>query len=353
MRTAVHMFAATCLVGGCCAAHGVAAISPGATPSANMSHNEPPSTPPPAVLAEAAASGAPWTTSLLADHALVGRIWQPSNKTFVSLEVLEQHAARARFVLLGEKHDNPDHHRLQRDMLRVAVGQNGERRPALVLEMLDTSAQPAIDQWRAASSGDADDFARAVGWSERGWDWSMYRGIVAQGLGLGMPIVAANLSRAQAREIVKQGASASALRDLTLPELTAAHLAELEQELRDSHCGYMPEEMLPGMVLVQRARDAIMAKKVRHGSGAVLIAGNGHVRGDRGVGAVLGEPADEVLTLAWLEVREGVDDPAQYYAGGSGQVAPFDYLWFTPRLDDKDPCEELRKRYGGASKGKQ
>jgi uncharacterized iron-regulated protein len=351
MRTAAQGFVTACLLAGCGAADGVEPTSPSPTPSAAMSDELPPSTPTPAAQPEQATFGAPWSTSLLADHALVGRIWQPSSKTFVEREALEQQVARARFVLLGEKHDNPDHHRLQVEMVTVAVDQPGVGRPALALEMLDVGAQPALDRWRSGASQNADAFAEAVDWTKGGWDWSMYRSIVAKGLELDMPILAANLSRDQARAIVKQGTAAPALDGLTLPELSAPQLAELEQELRDSHCGMLPEQILPGMVLAQRARDAMMAKQLRLGRhGAVLIAGTGHVRTDRGVGAILGEPAEEVLTLAWLEVRRGVDDPAQYYTSRSGEEAPFDYLWFTPRLDEKDHCEELRKKYGSASK---
>ena len=349
MRNVALVLSAACFVAGCGASPGAEPTSLAAPPSATMNDELPSSKPAPT------AYGAPWATSLLADHPLVGRIWQPSTKAFVKRETLEHQAARARFVLLGDKHDNPDHHRLQLEMLTAATNQRSGRMPALVLEMLELGAQPAVDQFRAGASNSADAFADAVGWHKQAWDWSMYRGIIAKGLQLDMPIVAANLPRDQARQIVKQGAAAPALEGLTLPELTAAQLAELEQELRDSHCGMMPERMLPGMVLVQRARDAIMAKQLRSGRhGAVLIAGAGHVRTDRGVGALLGEPAEDVLTMAWLEVRQGIEDPAKYFTDGSGQQAPFDYLWFTPRLDDKDHCEELRrtmphKRRGGPS----
>ena len=35
-------------------------------------------------------------------------------------------------------------------------------------------------------------------------------------------------------------------------------------------------------------------------------------------------------------------------ARGAGAL-PFDAVWFTPRVDDEDPCERLRKRHEKAS----
>ena len=68
----------------------------------------------------------------------------------------------------------------------------------------------------------------------------------------------------------------------------SAPLAEaLNWELVDSHCGAMPPQAFGGMAAAQRYRDAHLADALlgaaaRHGS-AILIAGNGHVRSDRGV----------------------------------------------------------------------
>ena len=62
--------------------------------------------------------------------------------------------------------------------------------------------------------------------------------------------------------------------------------ASLAQELRDAHCGEVSEPVVEGMFRVQRARDAMMADRlatVAGRAGGVLIAGNGHVRNDRGV----------------------------------------------------------------------
>jgi uncharacterized iron-regulated protein len=84
--------------------------------------------------------------------------------------------------------------------------------------------------------------------------------------------------------------------------------------------------MLEPMALAQRARDATMAERMRAlPPPVVLIAGDGHARTDRAVPAHL--PA--ALAIAFVEVDPGVRDP---------KAAPYDYVWYTPRATDEDPC---------------
>jgi uncharacterized iron-regulated protein len=78
-------------------------------------------------------------------------------------------------------------------------------------------------------------------------------------------------------------------------------------------------------------------------AGAVLVAGTGHARKDRGVPrelARLGETS--VVSVAFAEVEHGQVDPARYGAVWHAEVPPFDYVWFTPRATDADPCEGMR-----------
>jgi len=103
------------------------------------------------------------------------------------------------------------------------------------------------------------------------------------------------------------------------------------------------DAMVSAMIDVQRARDAAFADAlVRSGVPAVLIAGAGHVRRDRGVPLYLArrEPDRRVLAIAFLEVGREPPDREEL-------AAAFDFVWWTPRLDDLDPCtrfkEELEK----------
>ena len=88
------------------------------------------------------------------------------------------------------------------------------------------------------------------------------------------------------------------------------------------------------------AAAALADRLVREGTdGGVLIAGVGHVRDDYGVPLYLAArvPGAPVVVVAPLEVREGAARPEDYASSFDGAL-PFDFVWFTPRMDYKDPC---------------
>ena len=231
-----------------------------------------------------------WSAPLDRDHALVGRIWDVAARRFVSERELDVALARARRAVLGEKHVNPDHHRLQARLIEHLTARG--RRPALVSEMLDVDVQSSIERSRAEHPRDVDALAGAARWQDSGWPpWPLYRPVFAAAYAAQLPIVAAGLNRDAAMRIAREGAAALdpglTQRFALATPLPAAEDAELRDEMREAHCGMLPEAMLGSMVLVQRARDAQFADKLHDATeradGALLIAGNGHACRDRGV----------------------------------------------------------------------
>jgi uncharacterized iron-regulated protein len=79
--------------------------------------------------------------------------------------------------------------------------------------------------------------------------------------------------------------------------------------------------------------------------GAVLIAGAGHVRRDRGVPVHLARqvPDATIASVAFVEVDAAASKPGDYAARFGTETLPFDYVWFTPKADDDDPCAKLKK----------
>src|ERR687898_3312211 len=101
----------------------------------------------------AGCSGTSWKSPLGQNHPLTGRIWDVSSARFIDRETLVERLARADFVLLGERHDNPDHHMLQAQVLRslIAVG----RHPAVGFEMLGLDDTSIIAGHLAVAPNDA------------------------------------------------------------------------------------------------------------------------------------------------------------------------------------------------------
>ena len=268
---------------------------------------------------------------MLQDHPLAGAIWDARAGAFVSQQELLARLPAATHVILGETHDNPVHHRLQRLALD-SLASAGRR--TLAMEQFDAEHQAALDvaQTRGA---DAEALADAGRLDRKGWDWPLYRPLVQFAVDHGWRVVAANLSRTEARKIVTDPAASG------LAPPPHGLKAALEQDLVDGHCGNRPEaRRLAGMIEAQRARDARMAAVMK--GPTVLIAGNGHARRDRGVPSYL--PAGGVLSIAFVEVEADKRSPQDY-------AQDFDYLWFTPRAVREDPCKALNRenvRIGGA-----
>jgi uncharacterized iron-regulated protein len=137
-------------------------------------------------------------------------------------------------VLLGEVHDNAAQHALRLQALKAWLAQGV--RPALVMEQFDRRRQGDIDRLRAQTPPpDADALIAAVGGP--GWDWAFYRPYVALALQYGLPLVAANVSRDEARQVIREGLQAHGF-DPTVPEDLLALQA---RDIEDTHCGLLEE----------------------------------------------------------------------------------------------------------------
>jgi uncharacterized iron-regulated protein len=294
-----------------------------------------------------------WKSPLGQNHPLTGRIWDVSSARFIDRQSLVIRLARADFLLLGERHDNPDHHLLQAEVLRslIALG----RRPAVGFEMFGLDDASAIANHLAFAPNDAAGLGRAVNWNKSGWpDWAMYQPIAEAALQAKLRIVATNLPLATARKMSSDGLAAlepSVRRELGLDRLLSdAMFATMAADIRNSHCGYASEESVKAMLGVQRARDAQMAQSLIAAGdpdGAILVAGAGHVRNDYGIPVYLTAKAagKQMISIAFLEVDKQKTEPHSYALPYPNGRLPFDYVWFTPRVDDENPCEKFKSQF--------
>jgi uncharacterized iron-regulated protein len=292
-----------------------------------------------------------WESRLDVDHPLAGVVWDVAGRRRVDPRELTGRVQSATIVLVGEAHDNPDHHRLEARLLEAFAARHGA--PAVVFEMLDRERQPAVDASLSAHPRDADALGKAVAWESSGWPaWSMYRPIFEAAIAARSAILAAGLDRNSAMRIAHEGVAAFdpgldlafGLHVPPSPEVQAA----VREEMGEAHCGLMPDARLDPMVLVQRTRDALLAERLHAGTsggrGALLIAGAGHVRRDRGVPEQLMHAYGATsLAIGLIEVKSGVTTPDGYAEPFHVRDLPFDYVWFTPRATDVDHCAELRE----------
>jgi uncharacterized iron-regulated protein len=204
------------------------------------------------------------------------------------------------------------------------------------MEQFDRERQGDIDRLRAQRPpADADALIAAATTPRDGWNWAFYKPFVALALQYGLPIVAANVSRDDARAVIREGLAARGF-DAAVPADIEDAIA---QEVLDSHCGMLDEPTARRMTRAQVARDQFMAQAVEaHAErGVVLLAGNGHVRTDIGVPRWL-SPDTRSRSEA-IGVLESRDD-------AEGQ---FDRVVFTAPQPREDPCAAMRRPPAAAS----
>lgn len=239
-------------------------------------------------------------------------------------------ALRAKpLVLLGEVHDNAVQHAMRAEALRTLL--EGGARPSLLMEQFDRERQAALDRALAQPGATVDAVIAAAAPGDpamQGWTWPFYKPYIALAIDYKLPIVAANVSRDDTRRVLKDGLTALGFEARVPADIEAAQASVIV----DGHCGMIDTAMAGRMVGAQVARDQFMARAIEANAarGAVLIAGNGHVRQDVGVPRWLNE-----ATRA-RSVSIGLLEP------GDPNMAAFDVAFVTTAQSRPDPCESMR-----------
>lgn len=271
-----------------------------------------------------------WQSPRERSHPRVGKIVDLHSRAQVTVEHLINELADAPLVLLGEKHDNPDHHALQLWLLQALEA----RRPqgSVVMEMLTLDQQTTVSQvQRQIQSGEqAEDLPQALNWHS-GWDWQQYAALVSHSLQQPYPLLAGNLNRDALMAIYRNPPQ------LTGVESTRADVIEhLTEQIREGHCNKLPEAQLPAMLAVQQQRDRSMAKVLLEApKPTLLIAGAYHVRYDLGVPLHIhdlqnAEPLKQIVVIL-AEADQEVD---------SGSA---DFIWYTPAVVETDYCADVKE----------
>lgn len=231
-------------------------------------------------------------------------------------------------LLMGEQHDAPEHQRLQQATVR-ALAQRGQL-AALVIEMAEqgrqTTGLPAdVDETRVRERLDW------VTDSPGGWPWTTYGPVVMAAVRAGVPVLGGNLPRAQMR-----AAMANEMLDGALP---AGALRQQRDNIREGHCGLLPESQIAPMTRIQIARDQSLARTalaaIQPGQTVLLVAGNQHVRRDLGVPQHL--PATQAHQVVVALARQA--EPA-------AEAGAADRVWDTPPRPPRDHCAEMKTQMG-------
>lgn len=242
-----------------------------------------------------------------------------------------ERAHEARFVLLGEVHDNAAQHLERAALLRRLLADGRPTR--VVFEQMRSGREAAI----AAAGRDAEAVADAGGLDRAAWGWPLHRPLLQAALDGGATVVGGNLDPGTVRAVARGGAAPPALHDALEADggWTPAHESTLRAAIDAGHCGALPASTLAPMARAQRVRDLALARAMLDapaGTRAVLVAGNVHVRSDIGVPHHLraaGVMAADILSIGFVEPGD--------------TTSAFDAVRVTPPAPRPDPCAALRR----------
>jgi uncharacterized iron-regulated protein len=224
-------------------------------------------------------------------------------------------------LLLGEQHDAPEHHVIERETVEALIARG--QLAALALEMAEEGRSTA----RVAATASETQVQAALDWNDKAWPWRNYGPTVMAAVRAGVPVVGANLPRARMKD---------AMADVSLDvQLNGEAYTAQQDAVREGHCKLLPESQIIPMTRIQVGRDRAMAQTIvkarQPGKTVLLIAGAGHAV--RALGVPQHLPDDVKVASVRLLASSTTDVVAGEY----------DSTWQTPPMPEKDYCAELRQ----------
>ncbi len=289
---------------------------------------------------------AQWQSQYYRDHPLVGKIFSTEAQQWITQTQLMQTLHEKQFVLLGETHTNPDHHIGQAQLIEQLISKSNS--VVLVFEML------SYDEWSGfrLPGLEVNELTDKLKQTAGRWDWDIYNPILQLQVEHQLPMVGANLTRAQLDKYSSGELCEVARNNLILNAcnvLNEQQQQAIKQLIFDAHCEYLPMANTQPMMQVQAAKDASFALSMadEQAQQVVLIAGAVHVRKDIGVPVHLQELGYDVdkstVSLAFINVQPDKNHVSDYF-GSSDAAQQFDYLLFTPSERNQDPCVEFAEQ---------
>jgi len=283
-----------------------------------------------------------WQAPELQNHPLTGAVYDLRTQAFITSDDLQEFLKRSDYVLIGEKHDNPDHHQLEQEIISANLA---ETAGSVVFEMLSEDQQVLIKQLQPTDSLDV--LKDKLKWNERSWPWADYGKLIHTTLRHGGKVISGNLSTATLQHLYKTSDKQRFTKEQqkTINHIDHTVKEALLEQIYQGHCRMTEKDRLGGMLTIQLARDAMMAWQMANSpqKPVVLVAGATHSRKDLGVPLHLKQltkNSSTITTLLLVEVQEDLSQPQDYVTQDQA-----DYIWFTPKQVSVDYCANFKRSH--------
>ena len=288
-----------------------------------------------------------WQAPELQHHPLAGAVYDLRTQAFITSDDLQEFLKRSDYVLIGEKHDNPDHHQLEQEIISASMA---ETVGSVVFEMLSEDQQGLIKQLQPTDTPEV--LKDKLKWNERSWPWADYGKLIHTTLQQGGKVLSGNLSSATLQHLYKTSDKQRFTKEQqkTINHIDHTVKEALLEQIYQGHCRMTEKDRLGGMLTIQLARDAMMAWQMANSSQkpVVLVAGATHSRKDLGVPLHLKQltkNSNTITTLLLVEVQEGLSQPQDYVTQDQA-----DYIWFTPKQVSVDYCANFKHSHAKKTK---
>ncbi|MFB5745113.1 ChaN family lipoprotein [Cedecea sp. S5-13] len=237
-----------------------------------------------------------------------------SGETLTDRQLLVKLAGAQRLIV-GEKHDNAEHHQIELWLMQNLA----RKRPqgSVLLEMLTAGQQPRVTRVKSWLKEDPlvrdGRIQELLSW-QKGWPWEMYGGVVTEALRAPYPLLNANINRDEIMHLYKEPRFPEGKLS-TAPAVQAA----LKETIIAMHEGNIEGQQLTSMLAIQQQRDRYMAQQLLNAPApALLIAGGYHASKSFGVPLHMEDlsPSSRPVVLMLAEKGMNVTE------------AQADYVWF-------------------------
>ena len=270
-----------------------------------------------------------WATRIFSDNPLVGRIWSSKDKAFIGKEQLFERLKKTPLILIGERHDNPDHHRLQ---ARILMALNPGARVGF--EMLDHDDADALTK-----ATNADSVRTLTNWDKSGWPkFEIYAPIFEAVFSQKHIPVAVHPRRVQIRQSMMGPTSQAHGNGTYDGPLSSDGQAALRKDIDQSHCGHASERPINAMMVAQEFKRSNHEPNTHGSTGRSAACPD---RGERTCTKRLrcSEPRGRPRCKRGLNRGQWSGKSPSAYGAHR-----YDYLWFSPRLTPSTLATNIAKR---------
>ncbi len=298
---------------------------------------------------------------------LIGQLINTATGEIIEMDDLVDDLLQADVIYLGEKHDNPEHHRLQRRIIQALIAKG--RHPHLGFEFFSTSETPLlldfVDSQRAHHSDVVEKRVEAMLRKQLGWDdksdtlWSYYLELLRLAKKKNLLAAGLDLSDAQKRRISRKGWDK--LTEIEKRSIFSTHLDDkiyqnyMYNIFSQVHCGIKNPGMQSRLYDTWVARNDTMAHTIAElhdtqpDRPVVVIIGGGHTEHNLGVVDRVRHlrPGISQVNVGFVEIAPTPSPVHDYLAPleleGHAPCPAHDYIWFTQRVSYQDPCERYKR----------